>query len=93
MRRNWLLAATLAFLATACGGNAAASCTEYASEVRTMIDSDVSAAELTDFIDGTQEHVAQLIANDPDHAGPCVEAVLEAAFMAGFAEIEELLDE
>ena len=57
-----------------------------------MIDDGASGPDLESFIEDSEEQVARLISRDPDRAGPCVEAVLGAAFAAGLAELESLLD-
>ena len=94
MNRIRNTAVAFGILASACGGSSSpSSCTEFASDVRAMIDGQVSGEELTRFIEDTEEQVARLIAEDPDRAGPCVEAALEAVFVAGFAELEQMFDE
>ncbi len=94
MTRIHIAAVSLVVLAAACGGGSSpSSCDEFAGDVRAMINREASADELNRFIEDTQEQVARLIQDDPDHAGPCVEAALEAVFVAGFAELEGLFDE
>jgi len=58
-----------------------------------MISSGASADDLTAFVSDTEEHAARLMANDPDNAGPCVEAVLEAMFTGAFDDLDSFLDE
>lgn len=72
--------------------NSITSCDEYAAEVRSLIDGGASTERLESFLEDTQEQVAELIAEDPDAAGPCVEAALEVVFVVGFDELESLLD-
>ncbi len=57
-------------------------CTEYATEIHKMVAAGASS----------EEHVAGMIADDPDQAGPCAEAILEALFTGAFDEIEVMLD-
>ncbi|MCP4307615.1 MAG: hypothetical protein GY926_21205 [bacterium] len=84
----------IALVAASCGGGSSATtCLEYASEIHEMIDSGASADELTAFIDETDEHAARIISADPDKAGPCVDAILEASFSAAFDDLEELLED
>ena len=58
-----------------------------------MIDSGASADALSSFVTDTEEHVAGLIADDPDRAGPCVEAVFEAMFTGVFEDLDSFGDE
>jgi len=89
-----ILMIALLLLSTGCSqGSRAGSCAEFAGEVNDLIARDVPAAELESFIQDSEERVAKLIAADPDRAEPCVTAVMEALFTAGFAELEGLLEE
>lgn len=84
----------LAVVATSCGGTtSSSSCAEYAAEVQNMITSGASADDLSTFVSDTEEHAARLMANDPDNAGPCVEAILEAMFTGAFDDLDSFLDE
>ena len=84
----------LAVVATSCGGTtSSSSCAEYATEVQNMITSGASADDLSTFVSDTEEHAARLMANDPDNAGPCVEAILEAMFTGAFDDLDSFLDE
>ena len=77
-----------------CGGTtSSASCSEYAAEVQDMIVSGAPADDLPSFIGDTEERAARLMANDPDNAGPCVEAVLETMFTGAFDDLNSFLDE
>ncbi len=67
-------------------------CTEYATEIHKMVAAGASSEELDTFIEESEEHVARMIADDPDQAGPCAEAILEALFTGAFDEIEVMLD-
>ena len=58
-----------------------------------MIASGASADDLSDFINDTEEHAARLIANDPDNAQPCVDAILEAMLTGAFDDLDSFLDE
>lgn len=88
-----LFCLVLVLLTSACGGgSSAATCDEFAREVEQLIDGGASGPEFESFIEDSEEQVAKLISKDPDAAGPCVEAVLGAAFASGFAELESLLD-
>ena len=58
-----------------------------------MIASGASADDLSAFVSDTEEHAAHLMANDPENAGPCVEAVLEAMFTGAFDDLDLFLDE
>lgn len=58
-----------------------------------MITSGASADDLSTFVSDTEEHAARLMANDPDNAGPCVEAILEAMFTGAFDDLDSFLDE
>ena len=83
----------VALLATSCGGGSSATtCLEYAGEIHEMIDSGASADELTSFIDKTDERAARIMSADPEKAGPCVDAILEASFSAAFEDLEVLFD-
>ena len=94
MNRIRITALAVGIFASACGGSSSpSSCAEYASDIRAMMDREASAEEMTRFVEDTEEQVARLIAEEPDRAGPCVEAVLEAVFVSGFAELEQMFDE
>ena len=58
-----------------------------------MISSGASADDLSAFVSDTEEHAARLMADDPDNAGPCVEAILEAMFTGAFDDLDSILDE
>ena len=58
-----------------------------------MIASGASADDLSNFTSDTEEHAARLIANDPDNAGPCVEAVLGAMLTGAFNDLDLSFDE
>ena len=58
-----------------------------------MIASGVAADDLSDFIRDTEEHAPRLIANDPDNAQPCVDAILEGILTGAFDDLESMLDE
>jgi hypothetical protein len=89
MNRLRTATAAVALLAASCGGSTSAStCLEYAGELHKTIDSGASADELTAFIDDTDEQVARIRSADPDKAGPCVDAILEASFSAAFEDLE-----
>ena len=89
-----ILTVIVLVLAAACSqGSQAGSCIEFAREVDDLLARDVPAAELEAFIQNSEERVAKLISADPDRAEPCVTAVMEALFTAGFAELESLLEE
>jgi hypothetical protein len=89
MNRLRTATAAVALLAASCGGSTSAStCLEYAGELHKTIDSGASADELTAFIDDTDEQVARIRSADPDKAGPCVDAILEASFSAAFEDVE-----
>lgn len=84
----------VALVSASCGGGtSSSSCTEYAAEIQDMIAVDASGEELSTFVSDTEEHAARLMANDPDNAGPCVDAILEAMFTGAFDELETLLDQ
>jgi len=94
MERIRSMLVVLAVVATSCGGTtSSSSCAEYSAEVQDMISSGASADDLTAFVSDTEEHAARLMANDPDNAGPCVEAVLEAMFTGAFDDLDSFLDE
>lgn len=57
-----------------------------------MIDSGASGEELNAFVEDTEQHVAKLISNDPNNAGPCADAIFEAVFTGAFDDFEEFLD-
>lgn len=89
---RWISALSLVFVLGGCGDAKAESCYEYAAQIDELIAAgDVAALE--SFIEGSEEHVARLISEDPDRAQPCVESVLEAVFVAGFADLESLFEE
>ena len=94
MKRNskliWL--ACLALALPACSGTNADNCWEYAAEIDELIENG-TPEELSAHIEATEEHVARLMMDDPDRAQPCVEAVLEAVFVAEFADFEMLFEE
>ena len=84
----------LALVVASCGGTtSSSSCAEYAAEVQGMIDSGASADALSSFVSDTEEHAARLMANDPDNAGPCVEAVLGAMFTGAFEDLDTVCEE
>lgn len=84
----------LAVVAASCGGTtSSSSCAEYAAEVQDMIASGASADDLSAFASDTEEHAARLMADDPDNAGPCVDAILEAMFTGAFDDLDLFLDE
>ena len=84
----------LALVVSSCGATTtSASCAEYAAEVQDMISSGASADDLSAFVSDTEEHAARLMADDPDNAGPCVEAILEAMFTGAFDDLDSILDE
>lgn len=82
----------IVFAVGACGDAKAESCYEYAGQIDELIAAGDNEA-LSSFIESSEEHVARLISDDPDRAQPCVEAVLEAVFVAGFADLEDLFEE
>ncbi|MDX2466139.1 MAG: hypothetical protein QNL12_02405 [Acidimicrobiia bacterium] len=93
MKSIRLIALTVSLLAASCGGGSSSTdCTQYAAEVHGMIESGASAEELNAFVDETEEHVARMIADDPDRAGPCADAIFEAVFTGAFDEFAEMLD-
>ncbi|MGI9643475.1 MAG: hypothetical protein ACR2N9_11935 [Acidimicrobiia bacterium] len=57
-----------------------------------MIASGASTEELDRFIEDTSDHVAELIAKDPDAAGPCAEAMFGALFDGMLGDLEKMLD-
>jgi hypothetical protein len=90
MKRLMLVMLTLLLAVASCGGaTTAGSCAEYAEEVEALLDGGAEAEEIQAFIDDTNEHVAELIMDDPDHAQACADAVFTAIFTAGFAGLEE----
>jgi hypothetical protein len=90
--RSTLIVLTL--VVSSCGATTtSASCGEYAAEVQDMISSGASADDLSAFVSDTEEHAARLMADDPDNAGPCVEAILEAMFTGAFDDLDSILDE
>jgi hypothetical protein len=89
MKRTWSALVVVVLVGASCGGTtSSSSCAEYAAEVREMIDSGASADALSSFVTDTEEHVARLMADDPDSAGPCVEAVFEAMFTGAFEDLD-----
>ena len=94
MNRFRTATAVLVLLAASCGGGTSAStCLEYAGELHEMIDSGASADELTAFLDDTDEQVARIMSADPEKAGPCVDAILEASFSAAFEDLEGFFED
>ena len=91
MKRT-VLTIVLALLAGSCSGSGGFNCEEYASELRLMIERDAPAAEIETYLESTEEEVARVLIDRPEDAGPCVDAVLEATFMAGFSGLEDMLD-
>ena len=84
----------LSCLITGCSlFGSADSCEEYAEDVRALIETNPSAAEVERFLDETEETVARLISRNPDAAEPCVEAVFELTFIGIGADLEESLGE
>ncbi len=83
------LCLAIALLAAACGGGSqAATCSDYAAEIQTLLDGSTSGGDVEQFLEKTEEHVAHLMMEDPDRATPCVEAVLEATFHVGFEDFD-----
>ncbi len=82
----------LVFAIGACGDAKAESCYEYAGQIDDLIAAGDNDA-LSSFIEDSEEHVARLINDDPDRAQPCADAVLEAVFVVGFADLEDLFEE
>ena len=94
MNRLRNVAFVVALAAASCGGGTSATtCLEYAGELHEMIDSGASADELTSFIDETDEQVARIISADPEKAGPCVDAILEASFSAAFEDLDDFFED
>lgn len=93
MRVRILLILVLLLAAGCSQGSQASSCQEFAIEVDDLLARDASVAEIETFIQDSEERVAKLISADPDRAEPCVTAVMEAMFTAGFAELEDMLFE
>jgi len=94
MQRIRSMLVVIAVVATSCGGTtSSSSCAEYAAEVQDMISSGASADDLSAFVSDTEEHAARLMADDPDNAGPCVEAIVEAMFTGAFDDMESFFDE
>ncbi|MGB5433878.1 MAG: hypothetical protein WBO21_12780, partial [Acidimicrobiia bacterium] len=52
-----------------------------------------SVDDLSNFVSDTEEHASRLIANDPDNAGPCVEATLRAMLTGAFDDLNLSSDE
>lgn len=93
MRFSRTVACLLALVCASCGNATSSStCTEYAAEIHEMIAQGAPAEELDAFIEDTEEHVAGLMMDDPDRAGPCVEAIFEALFAGAADEMELMLD-
>ena len=94
MKRIRLTLVVFAVVVASCGGTTtSSSCAEYAAEIQDMISSGASADDLSSFISDTEEHAARLMANDPDNAGPCVDAILEAMFTGAFDDLDSFSDE
>jgi hypothetical protein len=51
-----------------------------------------SPDDVMQWLEDTSEHAARLIQADPDRAQPCADAIIEATFSAGFADLEAELD-
>jgi hypothetical protein len=93
MTRVLTICVALTIALSACGGpTSAGSCTEYAAQIREVMNDGIAGEELAAFVEDTSGHAARLIQSDPDAAQPCVDAILEATFSAAFEEIESLLD-
>ena len=97
MKRATVAAVVLAVMSAACSSSSAVNCVEYASEVRFQMEHAKTPDDVMKWLKTTSEHAAKLIQADPNQAQLCAEAIIEATFSAGFAdleaELESLLDQ
>ena len=87
-----LVLSAAGLLLVSCATQEAGTCAEYESQVRDLLERDVSGDQIEVFLTETEQVVARLIAEQPERADACVTAILEATFAAGFAELESLLE-
>lgn len=85
----------LALAAASCGGatSNAATCDEYAAELAAQARGGASPEEVAEFVEETSEHVAKLIAANPEDAQACADAVIEAVLSAGLADFSEQFED
>mgnify|MGYP001811704218 CR=1 FL=1 len=81
----------VAMAGASCGGatSSAATCDEYAAELAGQARSGASPEEVAEFVEDTSEHVANLIAANPEDAQACADAVIEAVLSTGLADFSE----
>lgn len=74
-----------------CGGvsSNSATCDEYAAELAARARDGATPEEVVEFVEETSEHVAHLIAGNPEDAQVCADAVIEAVLSSGLADFSE----